>query len=932
VRKIQNGNYLLLLILIIISPALFAQTGSLKGVVKDETGQPAFDVTVFIPALKIGTVTELEGEYEISNIPPGTYRILFKGVEYKMDTIAGVVIKAGETTVLDNVITSAGAIVIEISERRTTNTVNAVIIEEKTSNQVVDGISGDQARTSQDRDVGQVIQRIPGVTIINGRFALIRGLSERYNSVMINDAVSPSTEVDRRSFSFDLIPTNLLDRMLVYKSGSAEIPGDFAGGVIKIYTKNIPDSNASNFGFTLGYRNQSTFKTFIHTGKSGTDFLGFDGGRRQLPSGFPEDLEGLSGAQLTEQSKSLPNNFKIKEKTSLPDFRFNFDIARKFRVRKKDAGVVVAVNYSNTYQYFQARRSRYLEFDQATGASPKQTDYIDDQYTESVRLGLLSNWFLIFNTNHTIEFKNMFNQFGENETIIRNGVSLYQRSEDSLRNYSFKYMSRSFYSGQLSGNHEFNQDKTTLHWVTGFSYINRDIPDLRRIRTYKKIGSDDPYKVIIPPTATTFDASRFFSMLNEYTAMNSGDFTQKFFDQEKDSIGIVFKGGYYIERKSRDFQARWMSYKSTNNQAADSLSALPIGDIFDPRNIDSKNGFILTEGTNPSDKYEAQNFLTAAYASLLVPFKKFTFAGGSRLEYNRQTLQSATQTAAVAVDNPIMSLLPFVNISYNFTSKALVRAAYSRTINRPEFREIAPFLFYDFDFNFDVIGNPNLKVADIDNLDVRWELYPSSGETFSLGAFYKRFNNPIESYIRQGADNPIYTFNNALYAENYGVEMDVRKTLNDMSEIKFIKNLSVVFNGALIKSRVDLGDAVTSQDKTRALQGQSSYVINGGIYYNNEDKRLMVNVLYNIFGKRIFIVGDRVNPTIYEMPRHSLDVTVTKSLSKKCEARFGIQDLLNYKTRLLQDSNQDLKITSVDESILSFRRGTYLTAGLNFRF
>lgn len=925
---------LCLLCIFSFAQKIHAQTGMISGVVKDSISKESLPGSVvFIAGSTQGTSADLDGAFLLKNVAPGVYTIQVQSFGYKTKSIFNVRVSADETTPLAIEITSDSKQLegVEVSAKRTTNTVNAIINEEKNSNQVVDGISGEQARTSQDRDIGQVIQRIPGVTIINSRFALIRGLSERYNTVMINDAISPSTEVDKRSFSFDLIPTNLLDRMLIYKSGSAEIPGDFAGGVIKIYTKTFPDHNGFNVGFSAGYRSHTTFNDYKHTGKSGTDFLGFDNGFRQLPSKFPSNLNTASGNDLTTQAQELRNNFFVKETNALPDFRFNIDFARKFKICGREAGAITAINYSNTYQYTRSKRSRYLEFDQGSGSSAKQSDFTDDQYTNNIRLGVLSNWFLKFNSKNSIEFKNMFNQLGEDETIIRNGVSLYQRPEDSLRNYSFRYTSRTFYSGQASGDHEFNKNKTTFHWVAGLSYINRNIPDLRRVRTYKKIGTDDPYKVIIPPTATTFDASRFFSTLKESTGMTSGDLQHKFFGQDKDS-GIVFKAGYYLERKTRNFSARWMSYKSRNNQAADSLSSLPIDQVFDPKNMDSKNGFFLTEGTNPSDKYDAQNFLTAGYASLLIPVKKFTLVTGARLEYNRQSLQSATQTAAVIVDNPILSFLPFLNVSYNFSPKMLVRVAYSKTINRAEFREIAPFLFYDFDFNFDVVGNPDLKVATIHNVDARWELYPNAGETFSFGAFYKRFNNPIESYIRQGADNPIYTYNNATFAENYGLEIDMRKSLADVSSVKFIKDLSIVFNGAIIKSKVDLGNAVTSQNKTRALQGQSPYIINGGIYYNNEDRGLTVNVLYNIFGKRIFIVGDRVNPTVYEMPRHSLDMTVAKKISEKCEARFGIQDILNFKTQLLQDSNQDSKITKIDEPILIFRRGTYFTAGINFKF
>jgi hypothetical protein len=931
-------NYLIVFLLgcfAFITNNTYSQTGTISGLIKDSvSAEDLAGAVVFIDGTSVGASTDAFGAFEIKNVKPGTYTLKVQYVGYRTKTIPGVEVKANESTKVNAQVTedSYQLNAIEITAQRRTNTVNSVIEEEKNSDQVVDGISGDQARTSQDRDAGQVIQRIPGVTIINNRFALIRGLSERYNTVMINDAISPSTEADRRSFSFDLIPTNLLDRMLIYKSGSAEIPGDFAGGVIKIYTRSVPDSNSFNIGISTGYRAGTTFNPYLHTNTSPTDFLGFDNGSRRLPNDFPKTLNKLSSAELAEKSKLLSNNFKVEEGMAIPDIRVSADVSRKFTVKNKEAGVVAAINYSNTYQYFQSKRSRYLEFDADSSKSPKQTDFVDDQYSNSIRLGILNNWFFKFNNNHKIEFRNMFNQLGENETIIRNGVSLYQRSGDSLRNYSFKYSSRSLYSGQLNGTHEFNNDKTTYHWFAGLSYINRELPDLRRARTYTQIGSNDPYKVIIPPTATTFDASRFYSNLNEYTAMNSGDFEHKFFDPANDTSGFVIKAGYYVEQKSRTFRARWTSYKSRNNQAADSLSALPLDEIFDAANMDAKNGFFLTEGTNPSDKYDAQNFLSAGYTSLLIPYKKFKFISGVRAEYNILSLQSATQTAPVEVSNPVLSILPFANISYNITPKMLLRTAYSKTVNRPEFREIAPFLFYDFDFNFDVVGNPNLKVATIHNADLRWELYPGAGESFSLGAFYKKFIDPIESYIRQGADNPIYTYNNAVSAENYGLEMDLRKSLYELSSVKFIKNLSIVFNGALIKSKVDLGTNVTSQDTVRALQGQSPYIVNGGIYYTNEDNGLSFNIVYNVFGKRIFIVGDRVNPTVYEMPRHSLDLTINKRITKKLEARFGVQDILNYQTRLLQDSNLDSKVTSVDEPILTFKRGTYFTAGLNFSF
>lgn len=913
----------------------YSQTGTISGVVSDSIYKESLPTaSVSMVGLTVGSQCDMDGRYSIK-VNPGTYTMKFSFIGYKDFIVKDVIVEAGKVTTVDAALSEdvMEMDVVEIKITPKTNTSTAVIEEIKESEQVVSGISQEQISNSQDRDAGQAMQRIPGITLIESRFIVVRGLSERYNTVMINDAISPSTSAERRSFAFDLIPSNLLDRMLVYKSGAAELPGDFAGGVIKIYTRNAPSFNGIGAGLTLGYRGGTTFQPFYQSNGSGTDFLGFDNGYRKLPSDFPVNLNQATGKEVESASKSLPNNFAVEQRTAIPDIRFNVGVSKRFFIKEKEVSSITAINYSNTYQYAQLKRKRYLEFEEEKQSSPVEMDFVDDRYSNNIRLGLLSNWIFEFNKRNKIEFKNMFNQLGEHETIIRNGISYNQRAGDSLRNFSLGYTSRSIYSGQLSGNHEFQNNKTSYHWVAGFSYFGSKTPDLRRYRTYKKIGSENDYKLIVPPGATTFDASRFYSDLSEGTIMNSGDLEHKLFDKEKDSTGIKLKVGYYVERKSRNFEARWMSYKSRNNQGADSLSALQADQWFASENIDYNNGFYLQEGTKSTDSYSAQNLLTAGYASLLVPFKKFNIATGLRTEFNRLTLQAIDELdKPLDVDNPVVSLLPFVNISYNLTDKMLVRAAYSKTVNRPEFREIAPFLFYDFENNADVDGNPNLKSATIHNMDVRYELYPSSAETFSIGGFYKRFINPIESYINVGADNPIYYFDNALFAENIGVELEVRKSLVDVFQNRFLQNLSLVFNGSLIKSNVDLGDKAKSQDGSRALQGQSPYVINGGLYYINNDKGLMVNLVYNVFGKRIFIVGNDLNPTVYEMPRHQIDLTVSKRFTEKLEARFGIQDLLNYKTLMLQDSNLDSKITKVDESVLEFRRGSYYTIGINYKF
>jgi hypothetical protein len=909
------------------------QNAEIKGKLVDAgNGETLPGAAVLLEPSGLGGLTDPDGVFFIRNIKPGKYSLTVKCISYTSSTVRDVEIKQGVndlgTITLESMAKELSS--VEITARKVTHTGKAVLMEMKESRQLVNGISSEQMTRSQDRDASQAIQRVPGVTAIGNKFVMIRGVSDRYNAVLINNTAAPGTEVDRRSFAFDLIPTNLLDRMLVYKSGAAELPGDFAGGVIKIYTSGIPEENSVSAGLSTGYRPGTTFQPYYSTQCSNTDLLGFDNGFRQLPSGFFNNLNTISPEKVEILSRTVPNNYTIGKSTAYPDLRFNVRIAKKFRLGKAAAGNITSVNYGTSYQYTRSERTRYLELDESLRSSPLHSKYIDDQYSRNVRIGVLSN-FSVSAGKSLYEFKNMFNQLGENETTIRNGISYYQRPEDSLRNYSFRYTSRSIYSGQISGQHELG-DRSTIDWVGGVSYVDRNVPDLRRLRTYKKIGLPGDYKVIIPSGATTFDAARFYSDLREFSVSHGVNAGHKLYDPAKDSAGIVIRAGYFIEYKDRSFNAKWMSYKSMNNQVADSLSALPIDQIFLPSNISITRGLFLAEGTNPSDRYEAQNSLTAGYGSISLPLGRFSIAAGLRAEFNRMSLQSATALYPVSVNNPVLSILPFINISYSFTEKELVRAAYGKTVNRPEFREIAPFLFYDFDYNFDVVGNPGVRSADIHNFDLRYEIYPSHGETFSAGIFYKRFINPIENYIRQGADNPIYTFGNAVYAENYGIETEVRKSLGNVSGAELIKNLSLVFNAAFIRSRVDLGGAVTSQDAVRPLQGQSPYLVNAGVYYSSADNDWSISLLYNVIGKRIFIVGDRVNPTIYEMPRHVFDFTATRRIFRNMEARIGVQDLLNSAAMFFQDSDLDNRISSSDEPVLSYRKGSYWTFGLNCNF
>jgi outer membrane receptor protein involved in Fe transport len=253
------------------------------------------------------------------------------------------------------------------------------------------------------------------------------------------------------------------------------------------------------------------------------------------------------------------------------------------------------------------------------------------------------------------------------------------------------------------------------------------------------------------------------------------------------------------------------------------------------------------------------------------------------------------------------------------------------SLNRPEFRELAPFTYYDFNTNFEITGNPALKTATIYNSDIRYEFYPNPTEVISFGAFYKYFNNPIENTFLNTPSANSFTFGNADYSTSYGIETEIRKSLLDLSASKFVQNLSLVLNASLIQSEVSLGTLATVQDTERPMMGQSPYIINSGIYYQDDDRKLQVNLLYNVIGRRIFIVGNSQNPTIYEMPRNAIDLSVTKGIGERFEIRAGIQDLLNQRYRFIQDSDVSAKINKIDETIYEFRRGQYATFGVSYK-
>jgi outer membrane receptor protein involved in Fe transport len=930
-----------IVIFLSVSGFAFAQSGTIKGTVKDGTsGEGVIGANVYILGSTQGAAVDINGEYVIAGVKAGTYTLIASFVSYRTDTIKSITVYPDQTTLV-NVAMHEDAQELEsvlVTARAFTNTDVSVITELKKGDLIAAGVSSQMIQMSQDRDAGQVIRRVPGVTIVGNRFVNVRGLSERYSTVMLNGVIAPSTEVDSKAFAFDLVPSNLIDRMLVYKSGSADLPGEFAGADINIYTKNVVEENSATLSLSGSFRENTTGESVsLAQDKSKNDWLGFGARDRALPAGFPSQNLGFLSQNPTSENittlvsatRMLPNNWGTRGLTAAPDVRVGLDLSKSVQFGSKKLDNITSISYSHINQKLDVEQHYY------DNEGPRYS-YNDSRFSQVARLGAISNFTFEFNPRHRLEFRNFYNRQGDNQSTFRTGVENAQGFD--VQGQSFNYYSRSIYSGQLSGMHSFS-DAIRFDWILGYNNTTADQPDYRRIRSQRSLGSTDDFAIVIPPSASSFDAGRYYSSLNENTYTAVGKLEWKLNPGAEENRQSKIITGYYLEQKDRNFNARWMSYNWISPFVVDnSLLFLPYTDIFVPENLGTK--FLLKEGTNEGpnnyDRYDGSNQLIAGHIGIATPIgESFRLSAGVRVEDNIQQIYvyDEFKNKSLITDQHITVPMPFFNLSYNFTEKMLVRVAYSRTVNRPVFRELAPFDYYDFDRNADVLGNPNLTTAKIDNVDLRWELYPSAGEAISFGGFYKYFQDPIEKYLDAGS-NLIYNYLNADHAISYGVEAEVRKSLDGLTSSRFINNLTFVFNGALIKSEITIPSdpAYSFLQHKRAMQGQSPYVVNASLFYNNLERGLQFSIMYNVFGPRIFAVGnDLGNPNQYEMPRNEIDLTLTKQFGRHLQLKVGIQDLLNQQYRLIQDTNSDGKITSGDDPIQTFYWGRYVTTGLSWR-
>ncbi|MDJ1482539.1 TonB-dependent receptor [Cytophagaceae bacterium YF14B1] len=982
--------------------------GSIEGVVQDyQTKESLPGCSVVIQNSTKGASTDAEGRFRLDGVAEGVYSLIFSYVGYKQVIAEQIQVKANAVTrvnqnlVADNVL---GEVVVKATVQLENSTEISVINEIKGANNIVTGISNEQIARNLDRDGAEVVRRATGVTLVQDRFVVLRGLDPRYTLTMLNDIPTPSAESDRRAFSFDMLNSSILDRVMVYKTASPEYPSDFAGGVVKVYTKNSANARQLQIQLSTQYRLGSSF-TDYYTYKGGkTDWLGFDDGTRNMPNYVPSSKEfpvvGISDQSNAENARfarSFSNNWNLMNARSNLDKRVVINYYASWKMpRMGYVNSLSSVTYTSTTNLNEIKRffgySKYnAEGVSTTIYQDKPIDLYNSQNNEqshiqSVRLTAMQNFKWVFNDRHSIDFKNFFNQLNRDRVITQD----YRTSTSTLDNYVnyldktlyYNFRSRSLYTGTLSGDHILSKPwLTSVNWRFGYGHTNDKQPDLRSISFKRRDvlvgfeGESDPigaYQFNIPSaTIKVTDLNTHqYDDLAEDTYTGAIDLEKKFASEAS------IKAGIFMDYRTRRYTTRRFAYNG--NVGVDTLLTATIKDLpfmanqlFDRRffrndgtglQIHDNTGFTLAEGIDGNDGYEANNNQRAGYVAFNLPLfnKHLTVYGGVRAEWNHFSFPG---TFSVLEDNSIVQIsvdqkklywLPSLNVSYVFTPKMQVRAAYGMTLNRPEFREVVPIQARDLDRNMDFVGNYKLTNAEIDNYDLRWEFYPEADELISIGAYYKTFRNAIELYSIAAVnfERDFFNFANTKQAKGYGLELEVRKRLSFIP-LPLFEYMAVNANLTLLKTEIDISDQIEQggqyndlRRSIRPLQGSSPYSINVNLYYDNTPSGTQVSALYNVIGQRLTTVGNSFTSELYELPRDVIDLTVTQRINRYLRIRAGVQDILNQAFRIYRDRDRsrtynpnhlslydpEAKTYIRDYMEEKYRPGSYFSLGLILAF
>ena len=915
-------KFLLLCFIIVGSNLLFAQgKGSIIGKVLDKnTNEELIGASVLIEGTQTGMLTDIEGSFYLRNINSGQYNLRISYISYKTLTIENVVVKEGESTqlkiALESTTTELDEVVITAEALK--NSEASILRVQQNAINIVDGMSAELISKGNSSDGTDVMKKMTGVTISEGKYVFIRGVGDRYNNTLLNGANLPSTDPEKKSFSYDLFPASLIENLITAKTFSPDKPADFSGGLVQINTIDFPSEFILDVGFSSSSNSGTTFKNVIESQGGGQDFLGQDDGTRQIPTlinGNQVNRGNFTSSELVNIGLSFKNNWATKNSIAPLNTGFKFSLGNKINVTEDSfLGYIASFTYNNSFESKEFEKSNY-------SFEGLRYHYKGNSYSHSVSLGGMFNISYKFGQTNKISLKNIYNQNADDETAMYAGDNTsYLQFRDVT---SLRYISRNLLSNQILGEHQFSLlSGLNFNWGLSFSKSERDEPDARRyVYARDMLEVADPLRFLLDQSTVT----RYFGKLVDNNLGVLLNFNLKPFENPDLPS---FKFGFAYDKKERDFNARTFGFRNMpggNFFNEDSILTLGIDRIFQPENFTS-NFIEVSEVTKPSDSYLSNQTVTAAYLmfdSRVV--EKLRVSAGVRFERSNQNMNTKSLTGETISISPVYNdFLPALNLTYILNDEINLRFAYSQTLARPEFRELAPFSYFDYVANELVVGNDSLKRSLIQNVDLRFELFPGSSELVAISLFYKSFQNPIEQVIVASASlEPIRSFANANTANNFGIEFEVRKNLAFVNPS--LKYFSFVGNASWIESKLKLSEKSNDfQRNERALQGQANYIINTALYYDNFELGFSAGLQYNQVGEKIAKVGYAGLGDIIELPRDVIDFSVSQKLFGALTLKLTARDILAQDYKFVQRTSEGDKVTDLD------RKGRGFSASISY--
>ncbi len=920
-------HIILLATLLLTGLFSFAQKGKIEGKITDsKSGNKISAVTVLVVENNSSVAADIDGHFSISLDAGKKYSLKISSVGYKTKVIDEIEIQAGQTVNLDIILEPAAKTeqVVEVRASARKETTNALIAVQKNTPVVAQVISAEAIRRSPDKNTGEVLKRVPGTSVQEGKYLVVRGLSDRYNQAMLNGILLSSTEPDRKTFSFDIFPAAMIDNIVMNKTFVPELPGEWAGGLVQVQTKDVPSAAFLNIQLGTGFNSNTIGKDFLQSSGGKLDWLGIDNGTRDLPSSLPlrNAFSQLSSADKTAYGKLFRNNWKPVSGNAPLNASFQLNGGGSTKIFGKKVAGVFALTYSAT--------NKRTPFDNrfiANNEGDVELLYNNNKYSRDVLAGALANVTLQLNNNNRISVKNLINvntsdfvndRYDGRDYIISGGGN-----GDRVKATEIGFKQNTFFNTQITGEHNITKLNTRVKWYGGFNILDQFIPDQKRL-FYTQEGTDPnaPYFALLGLGAGQKSGSIFYSFLNDYIYNAGGDIS-KTFDWKGNKHTI--KAGYLFQVKDRLFDSRPFFI----NTASNAIKQLSADQIFAADNFGNGNDKLqFDEIGGNAFRYVANTIMNAAFLQLDNPIgEKFRLVWGVRFESFDQLVGSVKKSDPRHVNSLVKDFLPGLNLTYKLNNKTNIRFAASQTVVRPEFRELSPFAFYDFELGAQVVGNKSAQRTKVSNIDLRYELYPRAGELITIGAFFKHFDKPIEYYFnRTGPGTNTFNILNTDVATAFGGEVEFRKKL-DFSRV--LKNFTLSGNISYIYSKVK--DTTGTVD--RPLQGQSPYLVNFGLQYDLEKFGFSSTLLFNQIGRRILFVGNEAISDIWENPRPLLDLQLAKKiLKKKGEVRINISDIFNKQADFYHDLDANKKYSKSSKDVLAISRNYGTNFSISFGY